>query len=631
MPSLQGTPASSRGSTSILTSLTAIVEFHVITTLDGPLSHRTVTLSAPSWQAPIGRSTSSYPGPQESPENALFSSRVISRSHALIAADPATREVTIQDVESMHGTHIGDKRLAPFEPETIDDGVEVTFGATVERAEGITHPSSSAGKLTIGTEGSTQKFKPIKTRVYSSWSDGLDSNMGAARTIHVSRNSFSADYSDEEPITPYDSLDEATPRSPNLADPPRTFAPPSSDISDDVISIESDEPANEHESPNSSPLGSIDLVEKKTTSDKAETRTRTQLSPISIEDSDEDSYYEDSSLFDGDDDEDELGHLDAVQDTAPPEYKHTFTIELPAVPNPVRTMRDPSPSDAAMVKPHAERSPPWHRLPSINELPNAYAPESPISSFAENTRNESAWAGHNSVLYDPTPFASYGSYAIPPPQPYPFDLPDAPEPPAAPVAPYYYSHPYYMTAAPRAEDTADEIPKVVKEHIPESSHQETTEPAAPIESILNNAADLEVFYTNFDDAVADTRYEIKESRKRKAAEISDCSDGEEDHPIVEAGSRPPSPVTGSPNFPDTRLIASPPTAPFEIYAPTIQAKETVERPAKKAKKSMADKGARQVRQGTSFKKLAATAMTGVVFGAMGMLIGLNSLPEGFFE
>ncbi len=52
---------------------------------------RTLTLKAPDWSVKIGRSTSSGSGPRQAGDNAWYTSRVISRDHAELRADPRTR------------------------------------------------------------------------------------------------------------------------------------------------------------------------------------------------------------------------------------------------------------------------------------------------------------------------------------------------------------------------------------------------------------------------------------------------------------------------------------------------------------------------------------------------------------
>jgi hypothetical protein len=53
---------------------------------------RTITLRAPDWQAHIGRGTQSgYGGITAAPDNTWFDSKVMSRSHAVLRADPTTK------------------------------------------------------------------------------------------------------------------------------------------------------------------------------------------------------------------------------------------------------------------------------------------------------------------------------------------------------------------------------------------------------------------------------------------------------------------------------------------------------------------------------------------------------------
>lgn len=74
-----------------LTSLPVVVTLRDVDHRD-PIPTRSVVLRAPAWQVKIGRGTQSgNEGLIPTQENAWFDSRVMSRSHALLLADPASQ------------------------------------------------------------------------------------------------------------------------------------------------------------------------------------------------------------------------------------------------------------------------------------------------------------------------------------------------------------------------------------------------------------------------------------------------------------------------------------------------------------------------------------------------------------
>ncbi|KAL8960485.1 MAG: hypothetical protein Q9193_002820 [Seirophora villosa] len=92
---------------------------------------RVITLAYPSDSIIIGRaSKTASKGLVGLPENAWFSSPIMSREHAklFMASD---RAVHIQDFASTHGTFIGEQRLTPNKPAPLSDGDVVKFGTTV--------------------------------------------------------------------------------------------------------------------------------------------------------------------------------------------------------------------------------------------------------------------------------------------------------------------------------------------------------------------------------------------------------------------------------------------------------------------------------------------------------------------
>lgn len=120
-------------------SLIVHVRLEVINEEESGESHayRYLTLEAPSYSIRIGRGSRSgskdlYPADN----NAWFDSRVMSREHAVLKAQPDTKTLTIQDVGSMHGTYVDDVKLSKYQPKTVHDGDAIVFGTEVSRGPG---------------------------------------------------------------------------------------------------------------------------------------------------------------------------------------------------------------------------------------------------------------------------------------------------------------------------------------------------------------------------------------------------------------------------------------------------------------------------------------------------------------
>ncbi|PVH84485.1 SMAD/FHA domain-containing protein [Cadophora sp. DSE1049] len=108
----------------------------ILTALNGDLSiaERTLTLTAKDNAVPVGRASKSVTkGILGAVDNAWFDSPVMSRNHATIEFNPEDMTVTIQDIGSMHGTHLNNFELPRDTPTVITDGDVVVFGAEVRR------------------------------------------------------------------------------------------------------------------------------------------------------------------------------------------------------------------------------------------------------------------------------------------------------------------------------------------------------------------------------------------------------------------------------------------------------------------------------------------------------------------
>lgn len=107
-----------------------------LTALNGDLSiaERTLTLTAKDNIIPVGRASKSVTkGILGAVDNAWFDSPVMSRNHATIEFNPDVMTITIQDIGSMHGTHLNNIDLPKDTPTVITDGDIVVFGAEVRR------------------------------------------------------------------------------------------------------------------------------------------------------------------------------------------------------------------------------------------------------------------------------------------------------------------------------------------------------------------------------------------------------------------------------------------------------------------------------------------------------------------
>ncbi|ERF73324.1 hypothetical protein EPUS_03157 [Endocarpon pusillum Z07020] len=109
------------------------VELQILNSED-PHPTRNFILRSPTYAIRIGRGSKS--GNRElfpASYNAWFDSRVMSREHAVLKADPDDRCVYIEDVGSMHGTYVEDQRVVARERHRLYDEDLVKFGNVVTR------------------------------------------------------------------------------------------------------------------------------------------------------------------------------------------------------------------------------------------------------------------------------------------------------------------------------------------------------------------------------------------------------------------------------------------------------------------------------------------------------------------
>jgi hypothetical protein len=406
---------------------------------------------------------------------------------------------------------------------------------------------------------------------------------------------FTADYPDEEPED-YESDSSIVSRVEAAAQIKRenVFTVPESDVSDDQLSIISDESLlSDEDSPTSSPMDHFGPEEAVPTSLQSEQKRSEARDHIDIV-ADEDSYYEDSSIFDDDDEEPRrLGpDHEAEQaskcwqssplDVPRPGRDLSQSSLLSPSPPKARAMRAPSPSDAAMAKSAAEaRSPPFGQtLPHIPPPPamhdDSYYPSRVRLTQTHAERNASAWAGHNSGLYDTFP-------------------------------PSMVAETYFPAAQAMRNQPADIIytfhddTRNTQDWYSGIPHQFSFAPLEPIDfPEASTGQKRKADIISDDDVVAE-----QPDRQLEVQAASDSSLA----PTVDPAALQPIVVTEN-----VERIKSPPAEPAR----------------KKIKKHKQDSGARDPAKPSTFAKYAATAIAGAAVGAAGTIWGLVSLPKDFF-
>ncbi|OAP65576.1 hypothetical protein AYL99_01548 [Fonsecaea erecta] len=587
-----------------------------------PIPKRVITLEGPDWELRIGRGTESRIEELTPAENnAWFASRVLSRRHAILHANPTTKEIFIHDVGSLHGTFLSGSRLHTNEPGPLWPDDIVTLGANVIR--GSSH------------------FSALRLRVTWNWGIGTLSQPNVNHTnAGVSRNTFSADYSDEEAYGSASAQASSRPqedkyepregsneyhselddKAQNLRVPVcdtsvamdilevRTFTVPDSDDASNTPGHASSADVSDEDSPTSSPLMPRDLQEVKSVAPETLRRefindvlrvtdpdrtdptqvivpsSAQQAEPLpAVDESISEDSYGDGEL------ERETSWLftpptSLGRDLAGPTSSSSGTdLFGPA--------RSPSPSDTAMVNPLIG---PDFRIKWT--APPFLTPESPhqqtvtLDKVGPLDRSISAWAGHNSVLYEPV---------VPPLVPEKSAL--VPYPPSASSL-AFYSDAFTFNPSPLLPPPRPRSPLSIAS-------------ASPQQLAVNDSDG---------------------AKKRKADQIS--SDQSLD-PIA-APSGPHSPENGdilattatrkveSVGDVTADRLLNPSTSASEV-AESTSAEET-EMPVRKKAKKNNDKAPSQRSSGSnSLVTTAGVAVAGVAIGAVGMFLGLLALPEEY--
>ena len=91
-------------------------------------------------KVPIGRASKSVAKKElmAAPDNIYIDSPVMSRSHAILSVggEADTPQFFITDSDSMHGTMLNGRSLAPDQPERLTPGDLLQFGVDINRNEG---------------------------------------------------------------------------------------------------------------------------------------------------------------------------------------------------------------------------------------------------------------------------------------------------------------------------------------------------------------------------------------------------------------------------------------------------------------------------------------------------------------
>ncbi|KAL4800231.1 hypothetical protein BDV19DRAFT_353704 [Aspergillus venezuelensis] len=116
-----------------MANLQAIVVLHVLSLTD-PFPSRSLTLDNETDYIEVGRASKrENKNLAPSSQNALFDSRVMSRTHAILRWSQEKKMIYVCDPGSMHGTWLNKNKLPLDKDVILTDGDELTFGVEVIR------------------------------------------------------------------------------------------------------------------------------------------------------------------------------------------------------------------------------------------------------------------------------------------------------------------------------------------------------------------------------------------------------------------------------------------------------------------------------------------------------------------
>lgn len=321
---------------------------------------RIITLEHPNWSAEISRGSSTDTAAFPRPGNALFSSKVMSRHHAELNANPETRILTLKDNGSMHGTLLNGQRVPRSGLELLSDDI-ITFGNQVV-AKDNTYPA-------------------LKTAISYQWTE--DDLVETNSRKPAITNTFTAEYSDAD-IDVYSEYDDEievireSVRQPSVEILEQPVLRLNSSSTNTSPRTDSDRRASSSVTGPTDSSSNLDEAEDKQ-KDGEVTPAKTTLFPgskvnrdfnplatantitLNHDSSDNESSQDYASSedyeeeFDDDDEYDqEEDDDDEVLDNHPPASDSPVTIPVTlGYPRPSsnKLEREPSPSDAAMARP----------------------------------------------------------------------------------------------------------------------------------------------------------------------------------------------------------------------------------------------------------------------------------------
>lgn len=519
---------------------------------------RIISLSYPDFSLTIGRGSQSDENIEPGPDNAWFSSRVMSRQHALLRADPYDQILTIQDEGSMHGTFLNGDRVGKERVDLISGDI-LTFGTEVVRG--------------IDT------YQPLKVSIHYDWDEENREKDSVNKTVkHTSapttfRNKFTVDFSEED----FDSDDEVEIVGESVREP-------SVEILCQVDTSKS-QPLQSNDSSNRllpvSALMTTSVLEETGASEDVPTSGQLKA-PSGEEDNDSEAENDPDTYIpeyytDDEEDSDVSDMFNEESDSADEAEKeaglNADTTKVSPVDQPAETSttqstsaksisldieREPSPSDAALARPRLA-------APSIPPAPRpTHSVQPPLSMHSSATDNFYAFPNtyDHSRMYYPPVNGQNSSSSVPRPShtfvnpcqynPYGASVPMSSlnqQPSCTPSYPWdpwkSSSLPYDMTRPPRPVTRYGPLtgnsPTAVF-----ANHQSTSMADQPSSSFSSSWSS-----TNL------------QGRKRKADEMSDSSDDESVH-----------------STPETTPTKS---ATFECASPALVSSKTTELPSVPAK------------------------------------------------
>lgn len=639
------------------------------------LPDRIVSLSYPHFSIAVGRGSQSDETIEPRPDNAWFSSRVMSRQHATIRADAETRILTIQDDGSMHGTSLNGLRVGKEPLELLPADI-LTFGAEVVRGE--------------------ETYQPLKISIYFEWEDEEISQAKVDQTSTGTRNKFTVDMSDEDFDSEMDDDDDLQVVSSSIREPSVEILssavykpqPSQSDIKDSqpapVVTVTSTThvsdatgDANARSEPAKAPLDEAveDEGDEEEDSDDELTRIKvfaSKLPPFQEyvahtedvgEELEYDSDFPEESFFD-DTDEENMGTKakDNVlfSQSAPPKDPSSLSSD--------NIGREPSPSDAALARPRVSVSdldmttlaqtaatpippPPSAQKTYTPSYSNGYYQSNryvPPLGYFDNLNRPSNSFVHPSA-YDPQrPMGHINSYPT-----NPWNLwksnslgyanQQPPPPPPRPMNQYGQSNktvPNPMIFNPFSENADTQSPQSVltssfdslrgqkrkADAISECSDDEYVASSSVDKSAVIDA--LESSSPAITSSSPATNLSPMSVKTDKLPAVNNNGSGDDDGQASQT--HEPSTDELDQILGDLLERHEAPSFGFQDMVDVYEHAEPAQEPArKKVKGNNGESTAGRSRAATALK-YTVTALAGVTIGALGTVVGLASLPVDYF-